>query len=189
VADFQEKLLSVLRHCREHREMLAVHLWDDDPTIFIVGYVLGIGKESFTLEDIDSAAVAASISEIELSRVVRFHIGSAYLRRVDTLYRNRAEIYQPIEPLGQFGQGVLFADTLRMALQRRWIVTLKDYKKQTLTGFVTEVGEDFVGIEVIVEDGQADGVFAVGLDDIAFLSVNGRDEQALAYLHQKLLGR
>jgi hypothetical protein len=183
--DYVDKLIEVFTRCKEQRELVGVSQWRDDVEAFIVGFVVEVNRDRFVLDLVDSDGEADGIHEGSTDDIVRFHVDTDYLRAVRVLYDNRGAVYHSVPAPPSFDHGVLYLDLLQWACENHEIVTVKDHNGAKLYGYPTLVGEDYVELGIVEEEGIRNGFFYVQLEDAKSVTCGSKRDQQLAFLHKK----
>ena len=64
------------------------------------------------------------------------------------------------------------------------VACVDDVKGNAATGFIREVGEDYVVIEALTQLGEPDGQCIINLEDVTRVQIAARDHQVRAFLYR-----
>lgn len=184
MSKFDDRIREVLSRCWESDQIVGIHTNERDLERFHAGYVRSLSSAAVTLFCVDSKGFDDGITVIPLEEVLRLHTDTEYLRGVDLLYRNRDQVYRPTATSWSDGAIDDFPRALLVAKEQNQAVTLVDINEASLSGIVLEVGEDWVDIEELKDNGQSDGTYTIYLGDIVRLEIGRQGEQANMFLHR-----
>ena len=71
-------------------ELVSLHKWADDPSIFLVGIVKELGQTSVTMDLVDPDGSNDEALDVALDDIVSLDRNSLYLRRLGAMYRSSA---------------------------------------------------------------------------------------------------
>lgn len=189
MAKMEDKIRSILSHCREVGDLVSCFIDSEDLDVFEVGFVESVGDTTACLRAIDESGESDGRVVCRIDEIERLQVGTTYLKYLKILHESRGKVFRA-EPVDLVQ--ITLADmpaTLRFAKEQRILVTVQDYEKESLSGFVSELDEDWVEIETILQDGKSDGYTVLQMNDLLRVSVGGKKEQAVGFIHQMRLGR
>jgi|GEM_PF-1578992 len=185
----EDKIRAVLAHGREVGDLVEIYLEQEDADCFQVGFIENVGSETASIVSLTKYGEFDGRLIIRLDEVIRLHVGGDYLESLKVLHESRGKVFDP-EPADAFGKDFIdFNTSLGFAREKRIMVTIHDFDKETTLGFVSDLGEDWVQIEPILRDGRSDGFTIFRIEDITRVDMGGKTEQARGFVHQARLGR
>lgn len=187
MSDFDDKVREIFRRCQASGDMVEVYDDGDNLDRFDVGVVESVTSDYYSLLSIGPYGDFDGRQVGRIEDVIRVATGSEYLSALRLLHEARGRIdADPPSPEGYLPMDL--TNTLRFAKDKRIVVSLVDADKETLTGFVTDFGNEFVELREVRRDGQEDGLIVLHLDEVVRIDVGGRVEQARAFVHRVRMG-
>jgi hypothetical protein len=185
MSDLLDKFRTVLRACEGARSMAEIYTDEEDLDRFSVGYVEEVGRETYTLAAIDDEGRFDGRQVGRLEAIIKLTVDSEYLSALKLLHEGGSAL-EPTRPSGPPPRDLRAG--LEAAMRDRTVASVIDVDHQAHTGFVTDVGEEFVEISEIRRDGHRDGMTILRLDDVFRVDIGGRTEQARGFLHRVRMG-
>jgi hypothetical protein len=187
MSDFNDKVREIFRRCKDSGDMVEVYDDAENLDHFDVGVVESVTSDYYSLLSIGPYGDFDGRQVGRVEDVIRVAMGSEYLSALRLLHEARGTLDAvPPSPEGYLPMDLI--NTLRFAKDKRIVVSLVDPDKQTLTGFVTDFGRDFVEVREVRRDGQEDGTIVLHIDEVVRIDVGGRTEQARAFVHRVRMG-
>ena len=179
--DGKTGFLSALESARQEGRAVAVYSEGEGFERYEVGYVEEAGLREVALLCLTTRGEPDGRRAIRTDDVVRVDIDTAYLRKLETLYRFRDSVFSNDFPPTPSKPGL--AGQLAEAKQARIVVHVVDENDYGPTGFVRHVGDESVEIERVGPHGEPDGRATLLLKAVAKVHVGRRQEQAVGFLH------
>jgi hypothetical protein len=186
MSDLLDKYRAVLAGCRERADMAEVYTDEEDLDRFSVGYIESVSRESYTLTAVDPEGQLDGRQVGRLDAIVKLVVGSEYLAALKFLHEGKMTLEELRPAAGDIPKDL--RGGLEHAMRNRIVVSLLDIDRVATTGFVTDVGHEFVEVHEIRRDGHADGFVILPVDDIFRVDIGGRAEQARHFLHRVRMG-
>jgi hypothetical protein len=180
---FFEKSKTLLENCRETGDLVAVYANPEDTASFEVGTITDVSEEALSMSCVDSNGRPNGTAILRFCDVQRIDVGTEYLRSVETL----VDVGTGIEVA--LGVPASIPEALNQAKVLRRIVTLIDEDDESVAGFVSGVGADYVQLEQVTESGADDGFVLVALDCIRKVECDRQGQVAMRLLHEKRHGK
>src|SRR5687768_10950807 len=92
--NFVHRLRGWLEDAQRDRRLVGVHRWNDDPDIFVVGFVRAVSKECAEFEWVDPSGQFDEddpVSEVMLDAIAMMDIGTRYLKKLEHLVSLRPD--------------------------------------------------------------------------------------------------
>lgn len=187
MADFQDKIRETLRRCKETGDLVEVYDDDRDLDRFIVGKVESVTRDGYGLLSVGPHGDFDGRQIGRIEDIIRISTGSSYLSALRLLHEARGTLEEPpVDSTGYLPMDL--GNALRLARDKRIVVSLVDADHIPIIGFVNDYGDDYVEVRELRKDGEEDGLITVHLDDIVRIDAGGRTEQARGFLHRVRLG-
>lgn len=188
------RFLQTLHEAQTNSAAVAVYADSEDYQAYEVGFVEYADAHEVVLLCLTPKGEPDGRRILRMEDVMRVDVENAYIKKLELLYQFRETVFAkdfPDRP--KSGRGGM-QSVLAKAQEDRQIVHIVDGNDYGPSGFVKEVGDDFVVIDRIGGHGEPDGCATLLLDHVSKIHVGRRTEQILAFLHQynhglkKLLG-
>ncbi len=173
-------LLRELMVAHEEGRAVAVHNNRSDPSQYEVAFVQDVHELQVTLQCLTPRGESDGVTVMRMDDIFRVDIDTAYCRKIELLSQYTESVFEKSTqvPNGEMNE------VLKAAKSANQIVHLLDYSEFGPTGFVEDVGRDFVTIRRISQNGEPDGMATIGLDCIASVHVGRRSEQIIDFLYR-----
>lgn len=161
-----------------------VGIYDDteEPDKFFVGYILHADNDGILIAAISSRGEDDGFVAIKSEEVFRIEKNSKYINCIKAITEVQA-------PVCKWMTGNIFGDLLQYAKQNHFVVSIQLLSRtsSTIDGFVKEIEDGVVTIEILDEYGNSDGETSIFLEDCLQLSCNGLDNRKLQRLANKAI--
>lgn len=186
----KEKFRAVLQHSKDVGDLVECYCDSDesDYPIAVIGFVEAVNDLQFSLNTLDSYGEPDGLVSMRLDEIVRLHVGGQQAENLRILFENRGQIFKTELIKSENLDLADHTDALKFAKDNRLIVSVTDDFKGVNSGFVSEIGEDWIQIEPIQLDGTSNGFAIFRTEDIARISIGGKQEQSRSFIHQARLG-
>lgn len=186
----EHPLARILRECLASGELVAVHKWGDDPSIFFVGRIVELGPDDFTLKliDTDGSWEASPPESLKLSRVLGIDRRTPYLVRLQAWLD---------EFDGEPGSGLKSKvvssspDKIRSAISDAFAsqmpIDLKLREDEYVTCIITGLIDDWIFLSTLDDLCQLLGESFVRLDAVVGARHFGRSREREAWLYRRNL--
>lgn len=180
-SDGKTGFLQIFEEARVGDRAVAVYADGEGFERYEVGFVEEATPSEITLRCLTNKGEPDGRRSLRIDNVVRIDLDTAYLRKLETLYRFRESVFAadfleaPSAP-GLEGQ-------LAAAKKAGAVVHVVDENDYGPTGFVKHVNSEAVEIERVGPHGEADGRATILLSSVAKVHVGRRQEQAVGFLH------
>jgi hypothetical protein len=177
------RFLSTLRDAIEGGRAVAVYAEADDYQAYEVGFVEYADSSEIVLQCLTPKGEPDGRRALRTDDVVRVDADNAYIRKLELLYQYRDTVFDK-----DFRKGVTGKLDLRGQLEHakasNTIVHLVDSNDYGPSGFIREVGDDYVEIERIGTNGEPDGTSTMLVGSISKVHVGRRQDQVLEFLYR-----
>ena len=116
--------------------------------------------------------------------VIRVDVENAYIKKLELLYQYRDTMFEKGFSDRSKDSKPGLHGILQQAQDDHEVVHLVDGNDYGPSGFVKDLGEDFVVIERVGSQGELDGVATLLLSNVSKVHVGRRTEQILHFLHR-----
>jgi hypothetical protein len=183
--EYSEHIVDMLRQMAEQKKLVAIHENNNDFESFVVGFVARVGNEDMLLRAYNPQGQEDGMHVIWLAHIQSLHWDSDYLRRIQYLIENPIELHSSLEKVN--GDECM-SGALSAARDGGAMITVHFHDAEKLSGLVSEIGEDWVEFEVILDTGQTDGYKLIPFYMIARLDIGGISEQVDLAVHRTRYG-
>ena len=188
------RFLKTLHEAQLNGGAVAVYADSEDFQSYEVGFVEHADAHEVVLKCLTPKGEPDGRRVLRMEDVQRVDVDNAYVKKLELLYQYRDSVFD--KEFAAHPKGV--KPTLRTVLQQaqvtNQIVHVVDGHDYGPSGFIQELGEDFVVISRIGANGEPDGTATLLLSDVTKVHVGRRNEQILAFMYRynyelkKLLG-
>lgn len=120
--------------------------------------------------------------------IIRVDLDNSYIRKLELLFQYRESVFDKDFPeLPGNARGDLRSQ-IEFARSHELVVHLVDREDYGPSGFVRDIGEDFVDIERLGPNGEPDGVATMLLSSISKIHIGRRQDQVLGFMHRYNVG-
>ncbi len=177
------RFLNTLMEARERERAVAVYAEADDYQAYEVGLVEHVDDSETVLLCLTPRGEPDGRRVLRSDDIVRVDYDNAYIRRLELLYQYREAIFdKDFRPVSSRGSDLV--SQLTSAKETNTIVHLVDSGDYGPSGFVRQVGEDYVEIERIGANGEPDGHSTILLGSICKVHLGRRQDQVLEFLYR-----
>jgi len=180
--DGKERFLTTLSQAQEQSRAVSIYADADDFQAYEVGFVEHADSSEVVLQCLTSKGEPDGRRAIRTDEIIRIDTDNAYIRKLELLYQYRDDIFEknfrPSPPKTDV------ASQLRHAKESNTIVHLVDCNDYGPSGFVRQLGDDFVEIERIGNNGEPDGVSTMMVSSITKVHIGRRPDQVLEFLYR-----
>lgn len=182
--DGKARFLTTLTDAQEQGRAVAVYAEADDYQAYEVGFVEHADSTEVILLCLTPKGEPDGRRALRTDDVIRVDTDNSYVRKLELLYQYRDSVFdKDFKALPTNARTDLTAQ-LRHAKDSNTIVHLVDTNDYGPSGFVKEVGEDYVEIERIGTNGEPDGVSTMLVSTISKVHIGRRQDQVLAFLYR-----
>lgn len=156
--------LEKLKEAQAHRRLVAFHQWDDDPSIFCVGFVKQINEDSVLFEEVGVCGEPDEDQLVAMAEIVWLDFETNYLKGLEILH----PIYENLIG-GKPTAGIKATNTraitqaLKAAADQGEAITFR-VDKESVDAIVNAVEGDYFSYTKIEDGGHPNGVCWVRID-------------------------
>ncbi|AIE86845.1 hypothetical protein [Fimbriimonas ginsengisoli] len=181
--DGKTRFLNALREAQEQGRAVAVYAEADDYQAYEVGFVEYADSSEVILQCLTPKGEPDGRRALHTDDVLRVDADNAYIRKLELLYQYRDSVFDKDFRKSGAGQTDLRGQ-LEHAKANNTMVHLVDSNDYGPSGFVREVGDDYVEIERIGNNGEPDGTSTILVSSIAKVHFGRRQDQVLEFLYR-----
>ncbi len=182
LTDHTKSIIAVLRTFMGKPVLVSLHVDRRDWSRCSVGFVDDVSKTHVRLLAVDPAGKLAGYEVRSIAEVFRVDVAGGYERRLEASLRKRGDFSPGSAPRGRG----LIESTLRKAKSARAIVTIwGSDPDDSLVGFVEELKQGAVSVQVISSSGRPDGRSWISLNEVISVDADTTAERKLLALHMK----
>lgn len=192
--DGKSRFLETLRTACTDGKAVAVYSESEDFQSYEVGFVEHVSSSELVLQCLTSKGEPDGRRVLHMDDVLRVDADNAYTRKLELLYQYRDSVFDKNFASGPKGSRQDLRAQLLHAKETNVVVHLVDGNDYGPSGFVREVGEDYVELERVGASGEPDGKATLLMSHVTKVHIGRRSEQILAFLYRynyelkKLLG-
>jgi len=183
----KSRFIQTLTQALEKGNAVSVYAEAEDYQSYEVGFVEHVDNYELTLLCLTSKGEPDGRRVLHMDDVMRVDVDNAYIRKLELLYQYRDTIFEREFRSGPKGSADLKAQLLH-ASETNSVVHLVDGNDYGPSGFVREIGEDYIEIERLGPQGEPDGHATLLLSNIAKVHIGRRSEQMLEFFHRYNFG-
>ncbi len=162
---------SIVERARDRGVLLEVHADRRDLDSGRIGFVLEVGEDGFTFQELDDEGDIDGVVTISFRSIVELRERSREICRIQALHQVQEE-----EAASDEDVEVSTADLIRGRLEAAQLnSTMIEVRIETdadcrhIRGFVTNVTSEFVQLNVVTYNGDPNGVATLRLQDVSTL--------------------
>jgi hypothetical protein len=177
------QFLKTLHTAIENGNAVAVYADSEDYQSYEVGFVEYADSSEIVLQCLTPKGEPDGRRVLRTDEVTRVDSENTYTRKLELLYQYRDSVFDNNFRTGPAGKADLHAQLLH-AHETRCIVHLVDENDFGPSGFLQEVGTDYVILERIGTNGEPDGKSMLLMDSISKVHIGRRQDQVLEFLYR-----
>lgn len=166
----------------------AIYTNSEDTDLFLVGKILAVTDELTAISMVSPYGRYDGIRVLRSELIFEIEEESEYLKMLQLLYSDASSSADS----NIFTSDSPYLDLLRHALKEQKIISVEllESGSYNAIGFVKEIDDDVVTIQVVDSYGREDGIVHFSVNDITELQYNSEDEQRTnAYWQLRRNGR
>lgn len=181
--DGKSRFVERLQIAQEKGSAVALYADADDYQSYEVGFVEHADTEEVVLLCLTPKGEPDGRRSFRSDDILRVDLDNAYTRKLELLYQYRETLFESdFRKLPLRGNDV--RSQLEAAREANTIVHLVDGNDYGPSGFVKEVGDDYVELSRIGSNGEPDGTATVLMAGIQKVHIGRRQEQVLEFLYR-----
>jgi hypothetical protein len=177
------KFYEVLKQQQEKEKLVCVYHGDDGHDKFDVGFVESLTTTNLTLLSVSPRGEFDGRVIMHLDDLNRVEMDDRYSRKIELLHQYRGSIFKTEDHVNPQSRTDDLMAQLKTAAEAHEVGSIEDVKGNSVTGFIAEVGEDYVVIEALTQLGEPDGQSVVNLEDVSRVQIGARDQQVRGFLY------
>ena len=178
------KFYEVLKQQQEKEKLVCVYHGDDGHDKFDVGFIESLTPTTLTLLSVSPRGEFDGRVVMHLDDLNRIEMEDRYSRKIELLHQYRGSIFKSEDHVNPNARTDDLMAQLARAAEEHDVACVEDIKGNAVTGFVAEVGDDFVMIEALTQLGEPDGQAVINLDEVSRVQVGARDQQIRGFLYR-----
>lgn len=180
-------VLDKLVKAKEDHRLVAYHRWQDDPTIFLVGFVLEVGEDSVHFQQVDSAGRLDDKEWVPMSDIVWLDFETDYLKGLELLHPVHDALvgYKPSAGIKATNTQAI-RKALISACANGESVTFR-VDKESIDGLVNAVDGDYFSYTEIEDGGRPNGVCWIRIEVVKEVKRKTDRQIADLFLYKRFL--
>ena len=160
-------------------KLAAVYSDDDNCDKFAVGYILKNTSDELLMLNISPYGKYDGFSVIRTDDIYRIEYESLYLKKIERL-TDKGEISFPELDCGEY----LTDSLMKYSMENEMIALIKiGGGADVVTGFVSDVTDEFVCLKQISDCGEYDGMTFIGKEQISFIASDDEECRCIKKLY------
>ncbi len=177
------KFYEVLKQQQEKEKLVCVYHGDDGHDKFDVGFIESLTPTTLTLLSVSPRGEFDGRVVMHLDDLNRIEMEDRYSRKIELLHQYRGSVFKTEDHVNPNARADDLHAQLVRAVEDHEVASVEDIKGNAVTGFVAEVGDDFVVIEALTQLGEPDGQAIINLDEVVRVQLGARDQQIRGFLY------
>jgi hypothetical protein len=178
----EDLFIKLILQAKEGSKLISVYIDKDDINKFNAGLVKDIQEDMLYLQSYDPNGFEDGVIVIRLADIYHLEYGNKYLNSLEKVIPNVEKIQKNTKNLKP---GKNLVETLKTCMKQKLITSIKFVYSKGVTGYIKEVDDESVLIEVITFDAEKDGINCVAIGDIERVYFDGLDERRISFLLNK----
>jgi|GEM_PF-1863882 len=178
------RFLTTLHEAQDADRAVAVYADSDDYQSYEVGFVEHADSTEIVLLCLTPKGEPDGRRALRTDDVVRVDTDNAYTRKLELLYQYRETVFdkdfRPLPPKAKTD----LRSQLEHARDQNVIVHLVDDNDYGPSGFVRELGDDYIELERVGTTGEPDGRSTMLVNSISKVHLGRRRDQVLEFLYR-----
>ncbi|MFI8579667.1 hypothetical protein [Ectopseudomonas khazarica] len=172
-----------LKKAMQDKRIVSIYT-SDDWSSYSVGYVVSIDETHICLESITGSGESIGFEIRSLEEITKVETSGKYEQKIEILFNHQGEIIHPVTI--PTPSGGIIHKTLELALQRKCVITIwTEGSEDSISGYVSSIGNDTITIRAVDEYGDDDGVSLVPREEISSIDFCTKEEQLREFLNKK----
>ncbi len=165
-----QPILDQLQNAKDGHRLVAYHCWDDDPSIFVVGFVEDIKSDRVIFDMVGLCGEPEEETDVvPMDKIQWVDFDTEYLRGLERLYPVYEQLIGKKPSSGiRVSKESSILKNLREAKENQEIVLI-EMDKGTRDVLVRDIAEPFFAYTEIRDGGQPDGISWLKIDHIKVL--------------------
>jgi hypothetical protein len=178
------KFFEVLKKQQDNEKLVCVYHGDDGHDKFDVGFVESLSATSLTLLSVSPRGEFDGRVVMQLDDLNRVETDDRYSRKIELLHQYRGSVFKTEDKVNTQARTDDLYEQLARASEESQVACVDDIKGNSVTGFIREVGDDYVEIEALTQLGEPDGKSIINLEDVSRVQIGARDQQVRCFLYR-----
>jgi hypothetical protein len=178
------QFLNTLHEAMENGVAVAVYADSEDYQSYEVGFVEFVDSSEIVLQCLTPKGEPDGRRALRTDDLTRVDTDNAYIRKLELLYQYRDSVFDKGFRAAPSSGKLDLRSQLLHAKEQRTIVHLVDDNDFGPSGFLYEVGEDYVILDRIGNQGEPDGRSMLLLESICKVHVGRRQDQVLEFMYR-----
>ncbi len=177
------QFLRTLHTAMDTGAAVAVYADSEDYQSYEVGFVEYADNSELVIQCLTPKGEPDGRRALRTDDITRVDTENAYIRKLELLYQYRESVFDKDFRSGPTGKTDLKAQ-LAHAHKNHALVHMVDENDFGPSGFLHEVGEDYVIMDRIGSNGEPDGCSMLLLESINKVHIGRRQDQVLEFLYR-----
>jgi hypothetical protein len=178
--------LNILKQAKKQKKLISIYTDKDNTDKFSAGYVNDQIEEGVFLQSIDPNGFDDGIIFLNIDNIYIIDYDNKYLANLEQLHKNRDKLQAKNTFTFKRSEGkCLIEDVFNKCKDEKILITVKLIYDVGVTGFVKDLNEDDVCVNVITDDGEQDGLTYFKIEDVDRIYLDGIDQKRINILLSK----
>lgn len=168
----------------DSKKVVSLYHQSHEADRFEVGFVESVDRNDVTLQCLTPRGEEDGHMSVRIEDVTAIEIDDPYSQKIQTLFTYRGSIFNERESARVSTSSPSLEEQLQAALDNHRVVTVEDTSGTRFTGFVRELTDGYVEVELLNQFGAPDGRAFVARHMLGKVDIGRRDEQTRAFLYK-----
>ena len=173
----------ILRNAVEDKSLIGIRTKDLEWGQTIIGYIINLDGDSFTINEIDEYGALIGKTIIEIVDVLHVETNDRYQRRLKLIFENRL-MFNPNNRVTIWKVGKKLEPYFKILKEENILSTFFLNEDDYIIGFLLDFTENYISIKNIGDEGDDDGVSCYRVENFIGLRYNGLSEQKTKLLYE-----
>lgn len=184
MASVRSKFVSILQEALDAKTVVSLYHQSHDSDRFEVGFVESLNRTDVTLLCLTPRGEEDGRMSVRIEDITALEIEDPYSVKIQTLYNYRGSVFVEKEGLRTSANSPSLEDQLQAAQDEHKVVTVEDISGTRFTGFINELTDGYVEMELLNQFGSPDGRAFIARHMLGKVDIGRRDEQSRAFLYK-----
>ncbi len=182
MASVRSKFVSILQEALELKKVVSLYHQSHEADRFEVGFVDSVSRTDVMLQCLTPRGEEDGQMSVRIEDITALEIDDPYSNKIQQLHSYRGSIFNEKDGLRTSASNPSLDEQLQLAMEEHKIVTIEDVSGTRFTGFVSELTDGYIEMQLVNQFGSPDGRAFVARHMVGKVDIARRDEQTRAFL-------
>lgn len=174
----------VLQEALDAGKVISLYHQSHEADRFEVGFVEAVSRTDVTLLCLTPRGEEDGRMAVRIEDITALEIDDPYSQKIQLLHSYRGSVFNREEGLRTSGNSPSIDEQLRSAQEQGQAVTVEDASGTRFTGFVGEITDGYIEMNLLNQYGSPDGTAYIARHMLGKVDIGRRDEQTRAFLYK-----